>query len=291
MLNYIYSNLIMENSFIKESKKHPEAYREEVLDGIKIYTLDVDGTDELCPRGRFVTLETEKMWTMEDGAIQSASGVTAIQLKKTVEHVLGRKIDKDDTFLVAGMGNRRISADALGPMTLDRIDVTRHVDIVAPRVFRQSGLCSVCAVECGVLGDTGIRSYEVLIGLVGSIKPNAIIAVDALASRAVRRLGATVQISDTGISPGAGIGNRQAPLNAKTLGVPVIAIGVPTVIRAATLCADILSKCPQIKPSALIENELEAAGDFFVAPKECDILSRKAAEILAMAVNQALNIL
>ncbi len=290
MQKYIVSNLIMENSFIDKLKNTPKEYSEDTYDGIKVSRLNVKNSDSGAEAGRYITVELTKMWEMKEEEALFAANIISSELKSLAEATLGRGICRDDIFLVAGMGNRHLASDSIGPLTVDKINVTRHVGVVAPSVLKRSGLCSVCAVECGVLGDTGIRSAEVLCGLVKTVKPTVIVAVDALAARTQGRLGTTVQISDTGISPGAGIGNRQTALNRQTLGVPVIAIGVPTVISAATLVGDMLMSCGEQTLSESLEEQLKAAQSFFVAPKECELLSSQAAQIIACAINGMLDI-
>ena len=285
MQKYITSNLILESSCLKkftESQKSSIENSEQTFYGsIKVCrtTLPSQNGDST----EYVTIFTPKLWLLDKSDSRKVSTVISDELGKML-----RKICKNPSnVLVAGLGNRRLSADSLGALTADKISVTRHINLVNSEAFNSLDTCSVSAVSCGVLGDTGVESAEILKGLVSEICPQVIIAVDALAARAVERLGATVQISDVGISPGAGIGNRRHALNKKNLGVPVIALGVPTVISASTLVADTLDKIG-IAANDELERLLTERKNFFVTSKESDLLSVGASEVLADAINRTL---
>ena len=153
---------------------------------------------------------------------------------------LSRLLPKDGPVLVAGLGNSDITPDALGPKTIEKILATRHISGELSRSIGLGELRPVAAVSPGVLGKTGIETAEILSGIVGRVCPSAVIVIDALASRRLERLGKTVQISNTGIAPGSGVGNRRSEISAASLGVPVISMGVPTVVDALTLAHDIL---------------------------------------------------
>ena len=152
--------------------------------------------------------------------------------------------------LVAGLGNRAMTPDAVGPLAVEHLLVTRHLISALPNCF--GSFRAVSAVTPGVLGQSGVESAEAVAALVRELQPAAVIAVDALAARRTERLCTTVQLSDTGIAPGSGVGNHRHPLNRETLGVPVIAIGVPTVIDGATLAADLLESAGEEAGEALL---------------------------------------
>ena len=192
------------------------------------------------------------------------------------------------TVLVAGLGNRRITADAVGPETVDRITVTKHLQTLDPSLFRQVGQLAVAALAPGVLGDTGVEAAELVAQAAQAVKPDAVIAVDALAARNVDRLGRTVQLSDCGISPGSGVGNRRMALTKSTLGVPVIALGVPMVVNSSTLVRDALSEAGLEDISPALRAVLENGKSFFVTPKESDAAVEAFSEIMAMALDMAL---
>ncbi len=200
------------------------------------------------------------------------------ELSGCIARSLSGLLPKEGPVLVVGLGNTQITPDALGPKTAAAVLATRHITGELARTAGLEGLRGTAVLAPGVLGQTGIESFEIVAGVAQRVQPSAIIAIDALASRKVERLGCTVQMSDTGISPGAGVGNRRAELSRRTLGVPVIALGVPTVVDAETLCQDLAGH-----PVHLPEN----AG-MLVTPKEIDLLIARAAALLGHAINCAL---
>ncbi len=181
------------------------------------------------------------------------------------------------TVLVVGIGNTDITPDALGPKTALGVLATRHISRELSEQLGLAGLKSVAVLSPGVLGQTGMELQEIIRGAVENIKPQAIIAVDALAARRVSRLGCTVQLSNAGISPGSGVGNARRELSRATLGIPVIAIGVPTVVDAQTLIYDLCGTTPQ-----------ENNENMIVTPREIDLMIDRAAELLSFAINISL---
>lgn len=173
------------------------------------------------PEGTYLTLERRDLTEAED-AVQEAF---CQALGNCIRRLLPKKWN---CLLVAGLGNRELTVDALGPKTVDALSMTRHL-----RAGRQ-----LCGVVPGVMAQTGMETAEILTGIVGEVKPDAVLVIDSLAARKGNRLGAVVQLSDTGIAPGSGVGNQRSALNRSSLGVPVIAIGVPMVISAAALACD-----------------------------------------------------
>ncbi len=185
--------------------------------------------------------------------------------------------------LVAGLGNRAITPDALGPQTAEQVLATRHIHGEIARITGLDGLRPVAVVSTGVLGCTGVETRELLTALAREFRPSAVIAVDALAARSLGRLGCTIQLSTGGISPGSGVNNARPQLSRETLGVPVIGIGVPTVVDAGTLAADLLGRAaPKDKVSP-------RGASMVVTPREIDLLITRAARMVAMAINTALN--
>jgi spore protease len=168
------------------------------------------------------------------------------------------------------------------------IFATRHIQGELARVTGMEGLRSVAAISAGVLGNTGIDAFELLQALVQKLKPDAVIAIDALASRNLARLGCTVQMSDAGIAPGAGVGNARPQINLETLGVPVVSIGVPTVVDAATLAADLMSS-DEDEMEQIKEKIAPRGAQMVVTPREIDLLISRAAKLIAMAINITLN--
>ena len=193
-------------------------------------------------------------------------------------------VPPEGPVLVVGLGNRAMTPDAVGPLTADHVLVTRHLISAMPRQF--SGFRPVSVMRSGVLGTTGVESAEAVRGLASEVKPACVIAVDALASRRVGRVCAAVQLSDTGIIPGSGVGNHRHPLNAETLGVPVIAIGVPTVVDSATLAADLLE---ETGVTDYDEEKLRASRqNLMVTPRDIDQQVRDLGKVIGYGINWAL---
>ncbi len=220
------------------------------------------------------------------------------------------KLNDDSTILIVGLGNWNVTPDALGPRVVSKVMVTRHIHQYVPDQV-QEGVRPVCAVSPGVLGITGIETGEIVKGIVEKIKPHVVIAIDALASRKLDRVNATIQIADTGIAPGSGVGNKRMELTAESLGVPVVAIGVPTVVDAATMANDtidlvldsmikqagqgsefykMLSGIDRNEKYQMIQELLDPyVGNLVVTPKEIDEVVDRIAKVIANALNIALH--
>ncbi len=230
------------------------------------------------PQGNYVTLE------LPDRLESPATRETA---RDILSQQLQRMLPERGTVLVVGLGNENITPDALGPKCVSLLFATRHI---TGEVAKQAGLGTlraVAAIAPGVLGQTGIETAEIIESLVQRVQPQAVLVIDALASCRLTRLGTTIQLTDTGIAPGSGVGNRRVELSARTLGVPVIAIGIPTVVDATTLALDVLQANGLDAPSG---QPLEQSGErlMMVTPKEVDLMIDRAAETLAMGINHAL---
>lgn len=221
------------------------------------------------PMGRYVTVEVTafaKHAQFVDDSFQTLCG----ELK--------RMLPKEGSVLVAGLGNVRITPDALGPKCASMIFATRHI---TGELLKSTGLGSlrcVSAFSTGVMGETGAEASELIEGAVNMLRPDAVVTIDALAARSVLRLGNTVQMCNTGIVPGSGVGNSRREISERTLGVPVIAIGVPTVVDAATLVSDYSGK----------DDVADDAKMMMVTPREVDLMIERAAKLTALAVNCAL---
>ena len=213
-------------------------------------------------------------------------------------HTLAGMLPELGSVLVIGLGNRRITADSLGPRTIDGVLVTRHMRENTP-VPLKGRLRSVSAVAPGVLGVTGLETAEMVQGVVEHTKPDAVIAVDALAARETCRICTTLQISDTGIQPGSGVGNHRLGLNEETLGVPVIAVGVPMVVYASTIVRDALDLLSEDMPAdgtdhtaaldSMVDRVVERRlGDLVVTPREVDERVTQMARLLSGGLNRAL---
>jgi spore protease len=231
------------------------------------------------PVGTYITVNLEGLIKKEEGAFNRGTEAISMQLKKILN------IGKDQSVMVVGLGNSEITPDNLGPKTVKNTMVTRHLVEKAPEYF--GSFRKVSAVQSGVLGTTGIESAELIKAVAEEVKPDVIIAVDALASRKMSRVCRTVQITDTGIVPGSGIGNRRATLCRQSMGVPVIAVGVPTVVDAATLAADLMEVAGMGEKSP--DDFGESGREMIVTPKEIDIYIEDISKLLGYSINMALH--
>ncbi len=251
-------------------------------------------------KGNYITIDIKNIKIAGEEDIQKASEAVTKELKVLISNLVGNQ----DDILVVGLGNLYVTPDALGPKVIQDIDITRHLLTYMPDVLDKDTR-PVSAVSPGVLGTTGIETVEILKGIVDNIHPKLIIVIDALASRSIERISSTVQIADTGIIPGAGVGNTRKELTINTLGVPVIAIGVPTVVEAATIAADSLdlfiqkvqqeAKSNDFLNSLQEENKYEMIKEvlvpedynFIVTPKEIDELIENMSSVVARGINFA----
>ena len=304
---------------IKESKqKEVMQTREPAPQGVEVTN---SGTDDIKitrvritspvgeqsigkPMGNYITLEVPRLRENNEPLQEDVSRRFAEELARVL------KLGDKSTILVVGLGNWNVTPDSLGPKVVSKLMVTRHIMDHIPKQINNS-VRPVCAIAPGVLGITGIETGEIVRGVVDKIKPELVIAIDALASRKMDRVNSTLQIADTGISPGSGVGNKRMELSIKTLGVPVIAIGVPTVVDAVTLTNDAVELVlNSIIQSAQNQNELKKAveninrndsydiikkmlnpysNNLMVTPKEVDEVVEKIANIIANGINIALH--
>ncbi|MDD4146338.1 MAG: GPR endopeptidase [Clostridia bacterium] len=250
--------------------------------------------------GSYLTLESTALRENNKMAHKNIGVTFAQKLKEILP------LRDDSTILITGLGNWNATPDALGPKTVEYSMATRHLFHYAPEELRQ-GLRSVCILAPGVLGVTGIETAEIIKGLVERIKPDLIIAIDALAAGSVERINSTIQVATTGINPGSGIGNKRTAINQETMGIPVIAIGVPTVVHAGIIAHQAMEKLfthlqttPNLRavyqglqPVAIgqmINQVLEPfGGQLMVTPKEIDEQITNTAKIIAMALALALH--
>lgn len=203
----------------------------------------------------------------------------------TIGDEIRRLLPVNGLVLVVGLGNTEITPDSLGPKASSRILATRHISGEIARATGLDRLRPVAVIQSGVTGQTGIETGEYIMSIVKRIKPTAVVAIDALASRRLERLGCTLQISDTGISPGAGVGNHRTKINQETIGVPVIAIGVPTVVDIQTLASDLLDNEYTKQTQKLIRPNNR---EMIVIPREIDLLTERASRLIGFALNGAL---
>ena len=262
-----------------------ETTEEAINDNIKVERVKITNTNgEQAigkPIGNYITIDVKKLKIASEDDIQ-----------------------KQDEILVVGLGNVYVTPDSLGPKVINEIDVTRHLINYLPQ-YVEEGTRPVCAVAPGVLGTTGIETMEILKGIVDNTKPKLVMVIDALASRSIDRISSTIQISDTGIVPGAGVGNTRKEISRSTLGIPVIAIGIPTVVELATLVSDgidiFINRLQEKAESNEYLNKLQQddkyeevkealnVGEYnmIVTPKEIDDLIENMKDVVTRGINFA----
>ncbi|OPJ63835.1 GPR endopeptidase [Clostridium oryzae] len=255
------------------------------------------------PKGTYITIDMPDFTHYDGDTMDKVSKAMAQAMSNVI------RIQDSMTALVVGLGNSSVTPDALGPRVISKLMITRHLKEFVPDSIDE-GIRPVCAVAPGVLGTTGIETGEIIKGIVEKIKPDIIICIDALASRKMERVNRTIQIGNTGISPGSGVGNKRMELSKKTLGVPVIAIGVPTVVDAATMANDtidmvldemirnasqgskfydILKSVNKDEKAKMIREVLNPyIGNLVVTPKEVDTVIESLSRIIANGINISL---
>lgn len=238
------------------------------------------------PVGTYITIEAPNMTVLDE----EYRSEIAEELARYLEQVL--KLEKKDyTVLVVGLGNREVTPDSLGPHVIEELHVTRHIiREYGKYAMDEDEAHMVSAIAPGVMAQTGMETSEVVKGIVEEIKPDFVIAIDALAARNTKRLNRTIQIADTGINPGSGVGNHRMGITQETLGIPVIAIGVPTVVDAATIVRDTIENfADSVEPSEKHEaiNQLIAPHLYgmFVTPKDIDETILRLAGLISDALN------
>ena len=267
----------------------------------KVRIINEDGAEKMGKDiGNYITIDIPEFTAYDGELMDNVSKILGKILKNLV------KVSPSDMVLVVGLGNIGVTPDALGPKVVEKIMVTRHLKQVMPEAIDDL-VVPVSAISPGVLGITGIETGEIIKSIVDKIKPNLVICIDALASRKTERVNRTIQISDTGISPGAGVGNHRMKINKESLGVDVVAIGVPTVVHAATIASDVidlvlddlikqseegkefynmLKKIDKNEKSILINEVLSPTlGEMVVTPKEIDLMIESLSKIIANGIN------
>lgn len=225
------------------------------------------------PRGTYLTAELPPLSDNDEEMEEKA---------KCLGGQLRRLLPAKGTVLVVGLGNRAITPDALGPQAAGMVMATRHIEGEFARSAGLDDLRPAAVLIPGVLGQTGVESVEIVRGVCGVVRPSAVIVIDALAARSVARLGCTVQLCDTGIAPGSGVGNHRAQLDRDTLGVPVIGMGVPTVVDARTIALELTGR------EEAAEEVTPRGAAMMVTPREIDLIIDRASRLVAMTINAAL---
>ncbi len=281
-----------------------ETEKEEINEKLKIerVLINSEEAEQIIqkPIGTYITIDINDLKIAQSDDIQLSADVLAKELKNLIQ----KHVDNQGEILVVGLGNIYVTPDALGPKVVNEIEITRHIINYMPE-YAKEGARKISAVSPGVLGTTGIETVEILKGIVDNIHPNLIIVIDALASRSISRISSTVQISDTGIVPGAGVGNTRAEISQKSLGIPVIAIGIPTVVETAVIVNDSLdlfiTKLQDNAKSNEYLNDLKEKDNYeeikealspnnynlIVTPKEIDELIENMSQIVAAGINNA----
>ncbi|MGE5674986.1 MAG: GPR endopeptidase [Mycobacterium leprae] len=301
-----YTDLVVEANAAVQGDAHKELpgvrMNEEQLESATVTWVEVfspEGEKVIGkPMGNYVTIDAPKLRRRNRELQKEVGEILTKQLAKLLD------LGPDDSVLVVGLGNENATPDALGPRVVEHLMVTRHLKNYVPAEVA-GGLRAVSAIAPGVLGTTGIETAEVIQGIVERIKPSVVISIDALAARSVERIGTTVQFADTGINPGSGIGNKRKGLNRETLGVRVVAIGVPTVVQAATIAHDALEamaneyknqkaffqlfNTPEERKMMVSRVLSPTVGELVVTPKEIDDLIADMSKVIAGSLNAVLH--
>lgn len=282
-----------------------ESEKDKVQDNVEIERVKItnENGEKIIgkPQGNYITIDMKNLKIAQDQEIESLSSILKNELVKMID----KYVNKQGDILVVGLGNVYSTPDALGPKVINNTDVTRHIKKYMPQYIDKDAR-TVSAIAPGVLGTTGIETVEILKGIVENVKPQLIIVIDSLASKNIGRIGTTIQISDTGIIPGAGVGNKRNEISMYTLNIPVIAIGVPTVVDLATItndCIDLFitnlqekgqsnDKLNDLKENNNYEEIKEALipqdSNMIVTPKEIDKLIENMSEVIASGINMSL---
>ena len=237
------------------------------------------------PIGTDVTISFDKIWFADDSLFNDTAKIIAEEIH-SLSHTLSGNTAFENVMIV-GLGNQYITSDAIGPQAIKGITVTRHIKSRDEELFKALNSKNVSAITPGVIGQTGIETAELIKSAAERVKPDLIVVIDALASKSIDRLASTVQISDTGLSPGSGIGNKNQAINKDTLGIPVIAIGVPTMVDSSTLVYDALEKAGIEQLCDELVQILENGKRFFVTLNESDIVISSLSRLISTAVNLA----
>lgn len=285
---------------------HQKSFEDGAINVTRVCILNEEGEQSMGkPRGDYITIECPGIKHNNPSLHEHVIDL----LSQSISSLLPQKKEGPLNVLVIGLGNRYATPDTLGPKVANQVFVTRHVALKAPELI-EDDVAHLSSFAPSVMGLTGIETAEIIRGVAENVKPDCIIAIDALAARNVSRINSTIQISDTGISPGAGVGNRRKELNEETIGCKVIAIGVPTVVDTATLVSDTLRNLietlmNQSQESPLVdllrdlkdeenyqlvrETLPEEVSELFVTPKEIDEIMEYLASIISNGINIAVH--
>ena len=287
LYGYMDSDLACEGGRISPELFSHAKYARREEDGATVERLSVtspEGEEETGrSRGEYVTVSSE---AIKDPlcTVDTVTKMIKDEFLSLITNAVGKEPDSSSSVLVAGLGNRFMTPDALGARCADKITATRHVKgevsgIICP---------DISVIEPGVLSQTGIETLSIIKGVSDAISPDVIVVIDAMAAKKTSRLASTIQLASTGLAPGRGIGNRRPAINLDTVGRPVISIGAPTVVGSSTLVCDALEQAGITEISPELEAILEGGRDFFVTLNDSDAVIERISDIIACAVNSAL---
>lgn len=245
------------------------------------------------PIGTYVTMEAPAMLEPDEGYHREISECLAEELKSMIPNS-----GKEQSILVVGLGNREVTADALGPQVVDNLFITRHmVKAYGKAAYNRNQMNMVSSIEPGVMAKTGMETAEIVKGVTEETRPDVLVVIDALAARSTRRLNRTVQITNTGIQPGSGVGNHRNALTEESLGIPVIAIGVPTVVDAATIVGDALEKLlsgdkefDRVKYMGQHRTAFAELNNMYMTGKDIDAVVKRVSYTVSEGINMALEL-
>lgn len=267
----IRTDIASESKILKGKMPNGVSQNIQIINGVKIVNIKIKNKNgsKILNRaiGTYITLEHSNMLLPENAEI--ITKILVNELKKLISH--------KKSILVVGLGNKNISPDAIGPLVANKIIATRHLKGPLADELGLSQLNSVSVIAPGVLGQTGIEVFEIIQSLTKKTNPDLIIAIDALAAKSIDRLGTTIQITDTGISPGSGVENKRAEISKNTLNVPVIALGMPTVVDMETIVSEM---CPN--------QQISSSSSMMVTPRNIDQIILRSSSLISSSINQAL---
>ena len=275
--------------------KVDEYYQEEEDIQVTKVTIDTKNAAKAMgkPMGVYVTMEAPAMVEPDEDYHREISECLAKELKQMIPDS-----QKEQSILVVGLGNREVTADSLGPQVVDNLLITRHVvKTYGKAAYNRENVNLISSIEPGVMAKTGMEASEIVKGVIGETKPDVVVVIDALAARSTKRLNRTIQITNTGIQPGSGVGNHRNALTLESLGVPVIAIGVPTVVDAATIVGDALEKLlngdsefDRMKYMGQHRSAFSELNNMYMTGKDIDAVIERVSFTVSEGINRALEL-
>ncbi len=275
--------------------KVDEYYQEEEDIQVTKVTIDTKNAAKAMgkPMGVYVTMEAPAMVEPDEDYHREISECLAKELKQMIPDS-----QKEQSILVVGLGNREVTADSLGPQVVDNLLITRHVvKTYGKAAYNRENVNLISSIEPGVMAKTGMEASEIVKGVIGETKPDVVVVIDALAARSTKRLNRTIQITNTGIQPGSGVGNHRNALTLESLGVPVIAIGVPTVVDAATIVGDALEKLlngdsefDRMKYMGQHRSAFSELNNMYMTGKDIDAVIKRVSFTVSEGINRALEL-